>query len=158
MDSLRSSSIAFLLSFLIGLLAVLAEGSPVLAAMQTTSLTVPVAGMVPGEGKNPQLTRYLYVLSSVVSDAALATPSSVSLAFIVLTPKNSAQLTGATYAPGPAVRFAFDTYPATPIHFTSPVIGEAGQILHINMEVSVAFDRASGSLTAAEARFTPQAP
>ncbi|HSB78126.1 MAG TPA: hypothetical protein VLM91_05025 [Candidatus Methylomirabilis sp.] len=158
MDIPRSSSIAFLLSFLIGLLAVLAEGTPVLAAMQTTSLAVPIAGMVPGEGRNPQLPRYLYVLSNVVSDTALATPSSVSLAFTVLTLKTGGQSTGVTYAPGPAVRFALDTYPATPIHFTSPVIGETGQILHINMEVSVAFDRASGSLTAAEARFTPQAP
>ncbi len=149
---------AFLLSVLIGPLAALAEGTPVLAAMQTTSLVVPIAGMVPAEGKTPQLARYLYVVSSVASATTLATPSSVDLAFTVLTPKNVEQSTGPTYAPGPAVRFAFATYPAAPIHFTGLVIGEAGQILQIKMEVSVAFDPASGSLTAVEARFTPLNP
>ncbi|HSB81637.1 MAG TPA: hypothetical protein VLM91_22890 [Candidatus Methylomirabilis sp.] len=154
----RSFSIAVLLSVLIGFLAVVAEETPARAAMQITSLFGPITGMLPAEGNRPQLPRYLYVTSSVVSDTALATPSSISLTFTVLTLQTGNQVTGATYAPGPAVRFAFDTYPTAPIHFTAPVVGEAGQILRINMEVSLAFDRASGSLAGGEAHFTPHAP
>ena len=158
MEFPRSSSIACLLSVLIGFLALLAERTPVLAAMSTTSLLGPIAGMLSAEGTRPQLPRYLYVQSSVLSATALATPASVSLTFTVLTLKTGDQLTGATYAPGPSVRFTLETYPAVPIHFTAPVIGEAGQIFQIKMEVSLAFDRASGSLTGGEARFTPETP
>ncbi len=148
----------FVLGIFAALLAVFAEGAPVLAATQISSLFAPIAGELPAEGTRPPLPRYLSVQSTVEGDAAPATPSSLRLAFTVLTLKTGGQAKGATYVSGPTVWFTLETYPDAPIHFTAPVVGEAGQILRISLEVSLVFDRASGSLTGAEARFTPQVP
>jgi hypothetical protein len=154
----RASRVACLVSCLIVSLALLPGGSPVLAASQTTSLTVPIMGLVPANWENPPLARYLSVLSRVVSDGAPTAPSLVLLEFNVLTPRTAWQSTGTTYASAPVIRLSFGTYPPGPIHVTAPVTGDAGQDLQVRMEVSLAYDRATGSLTAVEARLTPPSP
>ena len=130
---------------------------PAAATTQTTTLVVPIAGTIPSDVQNPAVPSLLQIVSTVETHGTFALPSAVRLSFTVIAEEAAEPPRGPRSIDSRAMWLALGAYPTQPLHLAPIVVGNAAAV-SVPLVVSLSFDQATGSLSAAQASFTPPGP